>query len=69
MATKREQYEQDLIKCAGKYVAVSDHTVIACGRSISEVEKKISKLKKSVKRPIIFPLPKNAGGHNSFNVV
>ncbi len=69
MATKKEQYEQDLIKCVGKYVAVSDHTVIACGRSISEVERKLSKLKKGVKRPIIFPLPKNAGGHNSFNVV
>jgi len=56
------------IKCAGKYVAVSDHTVIACGRSISEVEKKVA-AKKTAKRPVIFPLPKNPEAHNFFNVV
>lgn len=54
-----KKYEEDLIKCVGKYVAVSNRTVIACGRSIGEVKRAAAK--KNVERPVIFPVPKNAG--------
>ncbi|HZD59129.1 MAG TPA: DUF5678 domain-containing protein [Anaerolineae bacterium] len=62
--TKERRFAEELLKCAGKYVATHNDTVIACGSSIREVKEKAAE--QNIKRPVIFPLPKVTEGHNFF---
>lgn len=61
---KEKKYIQQLKKCAGMYVAEVDHEIIACGNTIAEVQKKA--LKKNVKNPLIYSVPKATKGHLFF---
>jgi len=61
---KEEKYIKDLKKCAGMYVAEVDHKIIACGKTIKEVQQKARK--KNIKNPLIYGVPKATKGHLFF---
>ncbi|MFA5867379.1 MAG: DUF5678 domain-containing protein [Actinomycetota bacterium] len=55
MTYKEKKLAAELGKCAGKWVALDDHKLIACGDSIQEVKKKAKE--KNVAKPRIFAVP------------
>lgn len=61
---KKENFGKQLGKCIGKWVATDDHRVIACGKTIKEVEKKAADA--HVEKPVIFQVPDVREGQSFF---
>lgn len=59
--TKKDKLAAELGKCEGKWVAVYDDKLVACGKSLEEVEKKANKA--NINDPVLFIVPKLGDGY------
>ncbi len=64
MTKKERKLAKELGNCAGKWVAMDDDHVVACGDSIKDVEEKAKEAE--IKEPVIFPLPNIKDGEGYY---